>query len=132
MKAIILTSLTFCLLTTAFAQNNQLSPEKEEILKLFCQKWVLTTMAAQGKSANVPASEAMYLTYNVDGSYTDSSARFSVSHGTWTYDSKTQFLYTTEKGGKNKTKVLKVTSSELILEMDYPTVKMTATYKRAD
>lgn len=89
-------------------------------------------MSAQGKSANVPASEAMYVTYNADGSYTDSSARFSVSHGTWTYDSEKQFLYTIEKGGKTKTKVVKVSPNELIMEMEYPTVTMTATYKRAD
>jgi hypothetical protein len=132
MKALLLTSLTFLFLTSVFAQNKQASPESPETMKFLCGKWVLTTMSAQGKISNVPASEAMYVTYRTDGSYTDSSARFSVSHGTWTYDSKTDFLYTIEKGGKTKTKVVKATSSELIMELEYPTVTMTASYKRVD
>jgi hypothetical protein len=102
------------------------------MVKLLCQKWVLTTMSAQGKIANVPASKAMYVTYKPDGNFTDSSARFSVSHGTWTYDSETQILYTTEKVGKAKAKVVKLTPTELTVEMEYPTVTMAATYKRAD
>ncbi|HEX8316209.1 MAG TPA: lipocalin family protein [Flavisolibacter sp.] len=132
MKAILLTILIFCLITRAFAQNKQSPSERREMVKLLCQKWVLTTMSAQGKIANVPASKAMYVTYKPDGNFTDSSARFSVSHGTWTYDSETQILYTTEKVGKAKAKVVKLTPTELTVEMEYPTVTMAATYKRAD
>ena len=132
MKAILLTSLTFCLLSTAIAQNKKLLSEKQDMMKLLCQKWLLTTMSAQGNSANVPASEAIYVTYSPDGSYTDSSARFSVSHGTWMYDSSSKLLYTNDKGGKTKTKIVKITPNELIMEMEYPTVTMTITYKRVD
>ena len=132
MKPTLLISLTFFLISTAFAQNMQLSSIKQDTIKLFCQQWVLTTMSAQGKSANVPASEAMYVTYKADGNYTDSSARFGVSRGTWTYESKTQLLYMDGKGNKTKTKIVKITPSELIMEMEYPTVTMTTTYKRVD
>jgi hypothetical protein len=101
-------------------------------MKLFCQQWVLTTMSARGKSANVPTSEAMYINYKADKSYTDSSERFGVSHGTWTYENKTQLLYMDGKDDKTKTKIIKITTSELIMETEYPTVTMTATYKRVD
>ena len=132
MKATLLISLTFCLNSIAFAQNKQSSFAKQDTTKLFCKQWILTTMSAQGKSTNVPASEAIYVTYKADGSYIDSSARFRVSHGTWTYESKTQLLYMDGKGDKTKTKIVKVTPVELIMEIEYPTVTMTTTYKRVD
>ena len=132
MKATLLTSLTFCFISIAFGQNVQLSSDKQDTMKFFCQQWVLTSMSAQGKRANVPASEAMYVTYIADGSYTDSSARFGVSHGTWTYESKTHLLYMDGKSDKVKAKIVKLTPGELAVEIEYPTVTMTALYKRAN
>src|SRR5690349_8827332 len=108
MKATLLIFLHFCIFTTAIAQTKQFSSEKQDTLRLFCQQWVLTTMSAQGKSVNVPAAEAMYVTYKADGSYIDSSARFGVSQGTWTYESKTQLLYLDGKSDKTKTRVVKL------------------------
>lgn len=89
-------------------------------------------MAAQGKSASVPAAKAMYVTYKTDGSYTDSSARFGVSQGTWMYESETKLLYLDGKSDKTKTRVVKLTSSELVMETAYPAVTMTTTYRRID
>jgi hypothetical protein len=132
MKETLLISLTFCLLSTAFAQNKQVFYKKQDTINLFCQHWVLTTMSAQGKSGNVPSSEAMYVTYKADGSYTDSSARFGVSHGTWTYESKTQLLYVDGNRAKVKTKIAKLASDELVMEIEYPTLTVISTYKRVD
>lgn len=132
MKVFLLTLLSFFLMTATFSQNKDLSSGRQDTMKLLCQRWVLTTMSAQGKSANVPASEAMYVTYYTDGKFMDSSARFNVSYGLWSYDNLNGCLYMTDKGDKNKTKVIKITPNELVLEMEYPTVTMTTTYKRAD
>jgi hypothetical protein len=89
-------------------------------------------MSAQGKGSDVPASEAIYVTYKTDGSYTDCSARFGISHGTWRYESKTQVLYMDGRNDKVKTKVVKLAPGELVMEIEYPAVTMTSTYKRVD
>lgn len=132
MKTLLLIIFIFCLTNTAIAQSNKLSDEERAKMKPFCQKWMLTILSIQGKSANIPAGEANYLTYNEDGSYTDSSRKFKVSHGTWTYDGKTQFVYTNETGGKGKAKVIKVTKDELILEMIAGNMAMIASYKKVE
>jgi len=132
MKPILFIALTFYLACAACAQNKQLTFTSEDTIKLLCNKWMLVTMSIQGKSANVPASKALYVTYKPGGNYTDSSARFGVIDGSWNYDSTTQILSTTEKGGTSKAKIVKLDTNELIMKIEKPTVAMSVTYRRVD
>ena len=121
----------FCLSGNAFTQSKLLSRRRTE-MKDFCGKWRLTIISQRDTSITVPVSEANYLIYKDDGSYTDSLGRSKVFHGSWTYDSKTQFLHTKEVGGKTKVKVIRVTTDELILKLEEQGVAVTAIYRKVE
>lgn len=120
------------MLNRGFSQSKKVVSDKQRELKVFCGKWILTTMSQQDRSVTVPVSEADYIFYREDGTFTDSSSRFKVVHGTWTYDSKTQCLYTNDVGGKSKLKVVGVTQDSLILKLDVPGVAITTIYRKVE
>src|SRR5687768_16741482 len=122
MRYLILTCLMSFVFSCVNAQIRQSSPNSSETMRLLCHKWGLITMSSQGKVANISAEDAMYLTFRIDGSYTDSSARFRSFSGTWAYDNKSALLSTSVEGGRSKTKLVEVTQRELVIELEYPTV----------
>ncbi len=128
MKATLLIGFTLCLISSTIAQDVRPPVKQKDTLMALCQQWVLTNMSASGKTVKVPTSEAMFITYQPDGRYTDSSAMFGVSQGTWTYNSKTQTLHFDGKSDKMTMKIVSLTPTELAMEMEYPTITMTAIY----
>jgi hypothetical protein len=132
MKAILLIVFIFFLPGIAFTQSKKLLNEESIEMKHIYGKWRLTIISQRDTSITVPVNEANYLVYKGDGSYSDSSSRFKVTHGTWTYDSKTQFLYTNEVGGKSKVNVVRVTKDELILKLEVQGMAVTTIYKKVE
>lgn len=132
MKLLLSTILMLSILKMGFSQSKKVVTDEQNELKVFCGKWILTTMSRQDRSVTVPVSEANYIFYKEDGTYTDSSSRFKVTHGTWAYDSKTQFLYVNEVGGKSKFKVVSVTQDSLILKFDVPGIVITTIYRKIE
>ena len=118
------------MLNIVFSQSPKVGNDEQRESKVFCGKWILTTISQQDRSVTVPSSEADYLFYKENGTYIDSSSRFKIAHGTWTYDSKAQFLYTNEVGGKSKFKVVSVSQDSLILKFEVQGIEIITIYRK--
>jgi len=132
MKRYVVMCFTLCLFAGAFAQGEGKPPTYTDTLELLCQRWVSVTMSVGEKGAEIREDQAIYHTFKPDGSYTDSSALFGVSRGTWVYEQKTRRLYFEGKVDDVKSTIVKLTADELVIEIAYPAATMTLVYKRLD
>jgi len=127
---VLLIICTNCLPSQVFGQTERPANEEQQIRSLLCQKWRLIVMDSDGRIINIPAGEASYLNFKNDGTYTDSTARFKVSNGLWTFNQSDKVLETIDKGGKSKIKIVTINSNELKTEIKYTNAIMFLTYKK--
>jgi len=71
------------------------------------------------------------ITFKSDGTLieTQEGQRFS---GKWTYQYKTMTLFTDDKDGKDKQKIVKLTPTQLVLNKNYQGIPMNMGMKRVD
>jgi lipocalin-like protein len=105
---------------------------EKEVLNLLCHKWKVTHIEHGGQKIEMPAElgEA-FLIFKADSTITEIDPSETYK-GKWTYDHKGKTITTDDKDGIQKHKLIKLTTTELIITMKVDDETSNMILKRVD
>jgi hypothetical protein len=106
---------------------------KEEFTSLISQKWKLTEVEIDGEKISTTEMGKILAqnTWEIksDGTY-KINEQGEIYFGKWSFDPINQMLLTDDRDGKAKDKIIKLTETELILQLPYPSEVWIISFKR--
>ena len=86
------------------------------VRKALAHKWESEYMETIGSRSKIPESQVAHIQYHTDGSYIVGIKNGVIrSKGKWSYEPKEQFIRKHTENGEYSSRILKLTSSELVL-----------------
>jgi len=116
-------SVLFAVLgSITFAQPSKTKTE-QEIKSMLCHKWHLTYVEAKGKKMPAPNdTNNDFVLFKPDGTLTEMEVGKERRPGKWTYNHSDMTLKIDDADGIDVNKIVKITSTDLVLQSKFDNV----------